>query len=279
VHLAARVVRPADGDLGHPEPLRACEQEDLEVVDEPVLARLREEPTRDVGPEQLEAALRVAQRREHEEAPEAGEQEAEGLPVEGLADQDARAPHPPGADRDPVRGRGRCEEPRRVGRRRREIGVGDEDPRPAGGLDARAHGVPLAPVPRRDEHPDPGIARRGPPRHLGGAVGAAVVHDDDLEGHEPRGLELAGQAVERGGEPMLLPVRGHHHRVLGTGSQGRCGRRRRLGKGHGSPDHTRRVVPSACYLRPAMVRSATLFRPAADRVPTRREPRASGASR
>src|SRR5262245_56844973 len=73
--LAARVVGPLDGALGDAEPLPPRLGEDLDVVDEPVLRGDGEQLPRDVGAEQLEPALRVAQRREHQEPAQGRERE------------------------------------------------------------------------------------------------------------------------------------------------------------------------------------------------------------
>ena len=80
----------------------------------------------------------------------------------------------------------------------------------AGLLEAGGQGRGLAVVAAEADRPQPAVPCRQSPEDLEGAVGAAVVDEDHLEG-EPQGGEGGLDLLAQRLEALLLVVHGNHH--------------------------------------------------------------------
>jgi hypothetical protein len=143
-----------------------------------------------------------------------------------------------GARRDEVRPArlGEPDEPRQRIGREHHVGVGEQDPLAARALGAARERVrlPQPPVGQRVDahHAHPRVAGRGPAGDVAGAVGGAVVDDDDLDRGARRGPAERAQRGEPRGDGVRLVARRDDHRhegrAVGAGGQrlpGRVGER------------------------------------------------------
>ena len=207
---AALHVTPGDRHLGHLEAAGVGAGEDLDVEGEASGLQGLEDLASGHRGETLEAALRVEAGRE----PEA--------PQEGVVGPADHHPVARGADRDRALGVGAggehhvtgpgleaTEALADVGRPAEEIGVGEDHVVPPGTEHAGAHRAALADVPGQPEHLDvQAVVGRLALGDLGGAVVAAVVHEDEL------GLGVvqlrAGQRLEGPLDPPRLTEHRDH---------------------------------------------------------------------
>src|SRR4030095_10742431 len=83
-HLALGTVEPEDRDLRDGDAAPPREIQDLDVVSDTVDAGAREEVSRDVGPEELETALRVSDPGDRDQTNESVEGLPHELPIERL---------------------------------------------------------------------------------------------------------------------------------------------------------------------------------------------------
>jgi hypothetical protein len=224
------------------------EREQLQVESPAGEARLREELPRQVGLEELEAALGVGEVADH-----AAAQRPETLAAEaaeqGLPDQQAAAHAVARADHDLVprheQAHGLGDELGGGGR----IGVAVADPPCPRSEDSAADGGALA-LPRAADHPDRQDVA-GLIDHFGRPVGAAVVDHDDAAAPRLGAQCVDGVPQGRAEAALLVEGRYHHLEIDGrpadAGDQGRVAGR--LGSGRVQCAHH---VESPCCAFPSV---------------------------
>ncbi len=172
----ARLLRPADRDLGDPVAERPGEAEHLDVEAETVRPRQAEENLRLGVPERLEAALGVGEVEGDQRAGELVERpaaQAAGGDAVGASAEPARAERHLGVLQ-------RRQQQRQVGDVGGQVGVHEHDGLADGGGHPDPDRGALPVVPRESDHPAVRHVTQQLGGYSGGVVGAAVVDDDQL---------------------------------------------------------------------------------------------------
>ena len=192
------------GHLDHAEIQQLREREHLDVEREALALHQVEEQLGRLGAEGLEPALRVRGDDAGERAREAVEELALDLAQAAVPDvRDLGAGDGPGAE-DHVGVVERTHEAGQIGEIRREIGVHEDQTVVAGHAHAGLDRPALALVPRDADEPGGRPVADVRRDHVGGAVTAAVVDEDDLDVAVPP--ELGTKLRNRLREPPSLVV-------------------------------------------------------------------------
>jgi len=175
------------------------------VEAEPERLERAETGVRGLGGEQLEAALRVADSRQHEQAQDAVVAAAHELAPAGLVDLDVAAGHVARGDRDVA---GAAEVRAQAGQlldRSAQIGIAERAQFAASAQHAGTHRRALALVRGQAQYLKLWPLTRRRLRHRDRVVAAAVVHDDHLIGLV-RPVEVLADALQGGRQAASLVV-------------------------------------------------------------------------